>query len=106
MGGIVAGFATLAPDRWDDVLSRISVSGVEVIDMGEERGTHWYICRRELCELDLGFNKNGPHSTEPGPHAKHDVTMWYPFSLRRPLAMRRLYGDVRSAVLASGGKDA
>ena len=108
MGGIVAGFATLPPDRWDDVLSKISVSGVEVIDMGEERGTHWYICRREQCELDLGFSKNGPHSTEPGPHSKEDVVMYYPFrrALRRWFPMKRLSRDVWSAIVDAGGKHA
>lgn len=93
----MADFASVSQDAWPHVLAAVRLAGV-AIDIGEcDQGIQWHACVRGHARVELGYCPQDP-GRELVVYAP-TLRFW-----RRPLSMGRLFGDVRRAVLAAGGK--
>jgi hypothetical protein len=93
----MAEFAVLLADRWPAALTAVAAIGVDLADVGIERGLRYYTCRRGRCAVGLAFGQAVPGGQE-GVCLYAPGAAWW----RRPLGMRRLSRDVWSVSWPQG----
>lgn len=95
--GVVANFLSVPADVWPAVVPRLRADGITVESEGFERGGWYATCVRGRCRVGLDYT-----AAEVG----REVCVYCPElrCWRRPFGTRRLFRDVRRAVIAAGGR--